>query len=204
VAGTQQLVHGQPADGAAERTQKELGETLARPSEEVAEWSRESHRLLEVALVAFEIALMPLKEQPPKQYTFWFGHVCFESDSDFERVEREVCDAFFLRLKGLVEAQAKRIPGAEKPNWKSADDLLHSVGVQPQVLSDEDRDALSNFCALRNCIAHNDGRVDDDLAKRIPDLCVGTDIWMNQEIVRDWFKLVGRMIEAIGEALTNR
>jgi hypothetical protein len=161
-------------------------------------WHQESLRLLEIALSALEVALNGLPCQYPSSFEFWFGKVNFSSCFDTERVEREICDAFFLRLKSIVETQMKRFPlRTNNPNWKSWDKLLHSLGVNVNVMELTDRNELGKFCAIRNCIAHNDGRVDEELNMKIPDLKRGSDIWMTRDQIRNWFQLSGRIIQAI-------
>jgi len=169
-------------------------------TESPSKWRQESQRFLELALSGYEIALTGLPSQFPVTREFWFGKITLPSESDAERLEREISDAFFLRLKGLVEAQLKRLPGCPKPNWKSVDDLL-SIEVRREALTDCDREAVGDFCAIRNCIAHNDGRVDEAAARRLRNLRSGSNIWLTREQLRDWFRLCGRMVESVSEEL---
>ena len=161
------------------------------------EWSSESSRLVELALSAFETALLRLPVSYPTVQQHWFAAVRFERESDSERLEREICAAFFLRLKGLFEAQVKRCPGSDTPNWQSAEKLLKSLRVDQGGLSDEDRVALDKFGALRNCVAHNDGRVDARLYQKEGSLKIGTDIWFMRSQLRLWFSLIMRVIKLV-------
>lgn len=169
----------------------------------IDDWERESQRMLELTLSSYEVALSGLPTKLPATLETWIGKVAFTSISDVERLEREMSDAFFLRLKGLMETQAKLVPGARKPNWQNAEKLLISLQVQPEALPVDDREALSSFCALRNCIAHNDGRADSTAAKKLPQLKVGTDIWMTRDQLRNWFRLCGRMIDVVAKGHTK-
>jgi hypothetical protein len=161
-------------------------------------WRSESMRLLELAYCSYEIALRGIPTELPITLQVDSWQIQFDSPSDCDRVEREISDAFFLRLKGLMEAQLKRFPGSQKPNWKSAEALLTSLGTPPETLCEEDREMLGCFCAIRNCIAHSDGRVDDTTAKKLPNLAVGSDVWMTRVELRNWFRLCGRLISAVG------
>jgi len=168
-----------------------------------SDWVAQSFRLIELSLSAFESALLGLPSVYPAEQKHWFAAVRFDTKSDAERLEREICDAFFLRLKGLFEAQLKQLPGSSKPDWRSVNQLLQSLAIDSHRLSPEDQIALGQFCALRNCIAHNDGKVDAALNGKIQTLSVGTDIWFMRSQLRCWFSLVMRVAKcANAEALS--
>lgn len=160
-------------------------------------WKQESLRLLELTRVGYEVALTGLPVTLPATFDSPCGKVKFTRPADTDRLEREISDAFFLRLKGLLEAQLKRLPCNSKPNWKSAGDLLRSLGVKKASLSSDEMEGLDKLCVLRNCIAHNDGRVDAEAAKRLPELTPGSDIWMSRCQMRNWFRLCERVIDVV-------
>lgn len=166
----------------------------------VRQWCDETGRLLELTEAAFELAFCGLPPIVPSEVFLHMRRLRFENSQHRDRIEREIADAFFLRLKGLLEARLKALCKPEKPNWKSAECLLYSIGcatdVRP-VLSADDQLRLGQFCALRNCIAHNDGIVDEVLHDKIPGFAVGTDVWMTQATASRWFELCRRLVEAI-------
>ena len=171
-------------------------QSMGRPNSR-SEWLSESKKKLKYVEEAFKIAVFPLIGETPRRVQIERGYVDIRSDDYSERCERELCDAFFLRLKGLTEARLMCVPGCGKPDWRSACRLLESVGVSPEALLKKDKDRLDDLCALRNCIAHNDGRVDGVIAAKIPQLR-GPDVWMNRDCITTWCELIGRLFDAIG------
>ncbi len=162
-------------------------------------WKKESYRLLDLAQVGFETSLqgLPSPNHLPASFEFGSVTVIFNTENDIRRIEREISDAFFLRLKGLTEAQFKRYPVSTKPNWKNVESLLSSLGVPEVSLSAEDRIMLGRFCAIRNCIAHNDGRVDATCARLVPELEEGKDVWLERIHLRKWFDLIRRVVSVL-------
>lgn len=171
---------------------------------DASEWCNKTMRLLDLCSSSFELSLLSLPVLSPCQLRLPNRTtLTFDNPDQVDRLEHEISDAFFLRLKGLIEAQLKRLC---KPNWENGTKLIRSiqdsVGNLPS-LSPEDLTLLGQFCEIRNVIAHCDGRVDEKATKHIPALQTGTDVWMNRETFRNWVGLCTRLINAIGNAQQN-
>lgn len=165
----------------------------------VTDWCNKTEYQMDLAEAAFELALRGLPPIVPSEVFLHMRSLRFDNTEHRARIEREMADAFFLRLKGLVEARIKSLC-PKKPNWKTADALLDSITLATTVLPDVHADdllRLGQFCAIRNCIAHNDGIVDAALHNKIPELKEGTDVCMTKATLGNWFDLCKRLVAAI-------
>lgn len=167
----------------------------------VDDWYEETFRLLTLVEAAFGVALRGVPASAPAEVELRHHgtRVSFESKDHLERIECEITDAFFIRLKSVFEAQIKRL--VPKPDWSKPIQSLGDALGRRVVLDPEDVERVGQMCALRNVISHNDGRVDERAKRRG---LTGPDVWLTPEQWYEWLGLCLRVIEAVRKAPQNQ
>lgn len=163
------------------------------------DWHSETRRLIELCYASFRLSSSSLPTRLPLRVVLSNLTLTFDSPSHVERIEIEIANAFFLRLKGIIEFQLRSL-GVPNDAWMSGTTLLDEIrcrtGGGALELEPEDVDRLGQFCSLRNIIAHHDGRVVGARAHRLG-VQNGTDVWQTTGTLDNWFALVFRLLDAI-------
>jgi hypothetical protein len=159
-------------------------------------WKKESLVRLDSLMVAYYISLrgipivgakieLPMDTMP----------TLFPDEQRVYKAEMEISNAFFLQLKGLIESRLK--DSGFKANWKTLEEFIPSVGLRSEEIDDSDKRMLSQLCALRNCLAHKYGLVDEEAKKKIPELEIGRYIFMDRQVLKNWFIHSKRIFELV-------
>ena len=159
-------------------------------------WKEESLVRLDSLMVAYYVSLCGLPTVGARiKFPMHSAPIVLRVAEQVNQVEKEISNAFFLLLKGLIESRLKE--AKFKVNWKSAEYFVQSVCLSWSDMSDEDKRFLSQLCELRNCLAHNYGLVDAKTAEKIPELQIGRYIEMDRQVLKNWFIFSKRIFELV-------
>lgn len=163
-------------------------------------WVERSMRYLDLTNSAFEVSFSGLPSALPVRREFGAFAVQFDSADHVSRIEREIADAFLVRLRGLYESRLKELGTCD---WRSGEATVRAVerAIGAKLLLDPgDVERLGELPVLRNAIAHADGKVDATTRQKMPVL-TEDDVWMDASCLRNWFALIRRLFRAIGAAV---
>jgi hypothetical protein len=118
------------------------------------------------------------------------------------QIEKEMSNAFFLLLKGLTESRLKA--SGFDADWRDAEKFYRSIGLSDQPIEDSDKRMFSQFCTIRNCIAHNYGLVDEKAKKKMDELTLGQYIEIGHDALENWLKFSRHAFELTGSAISKR
>jgi hypothetical protein len=165
-------------------------------------WREESRIRLESLMVAYYLALRGLPIVRARIKLPNLGLTSFPDNGAIDQARMEISNSFFLRLKGLIESRMKAT--IFEVNWKNEDVFLISIGLTSEMMNDTDRLMFSHLCALRNCLAHNYGLVDERTSIKIPELKVGRYIEIDSKALENWFIWTNRIFDLVQMGATNR
>jgi hypothetical protein len=161
-------------------------------------WEAESKARLDSLMVAYYLAIrgMPIvgaKIKLPHDKKA----VVFPNKASIDQAKMEISNAFFLRLKGLVESQLKQWPNVNI-DWRDETSFLKSLCLEPDAFDKGEKRLFSQFCKLRNVLAHDYGRVNDKTKEKLTELKDVSHIAMDETTMKNWFIFADRVFRLVG------
>lgn len=161
-------------------------------------WQAESKVRLDSLMVAYYLAMrgMPIvgaKIKLPHDKVA----VVFTAKASIDQAKMEISNAFFLRLKGLVESRLKQWPNVNI-DWRDETSFLKSICLEADAFGEGEKRLFSQFCKLRNVLAHDYGWVDDKTKEKLPELKDVSHIAMDETTMKNWFIFADRVFCLVG------
>lgn len=117
----------------------------------ILSWAKTTQRLLEICESSFEVSLLGLPFLTPCEIRLSGSILRFTDSSQIDGQETEIANAFFLRLKGLIEAQLKLLCEPGRPDWRDGAKLVESIqkSIQQTIcITEDDRGRWGELCAM--------------------------------------------------------
>jgi hypothetical protein len=161
-------------------------------------WESESKVRLDSLMVAYYLALRGLPIVGAKiKLPHAKRAIVFPTTASISQVKKEISNAFYLRLKSLVESRLK-YGSVKKVKWEDEASFLKSLDLNPLVFNEDEKRLFSHFSKLRNALAHDYGFVDEYTKAKLPELKGVSYIEMDEEVMRNWFIFADRIFALVG------